>query len=88
MIIVEAKKIGTRMIATVKAGIGTGRFTYTVNLRIKEEVANEAEAQSELRKTLKKFSRLLVHRKVGHAKQLPFPKPRARNCLRKQVLSA
>jgi hypothetical protein len=49
----EAKKLGTRMIATVKVGIGTGRFTYTVQFADQgSEAANEAEAQRELRKTL------------------------------------
>ena len=64
MITVEAKKVGTRMIATVKVGIGTGRFTYTVQFADQgSEAANEAEAHRELRKNfLKKFSRLLVHR--------------------------
>ena len=53
MITVEAKKVGTRMIATVKVGIGTGRFTYTVQFADQgSEAANEAEAQRELRKTL------------------------------------
>jgi len=50
MITVEAKKVGTRMIATVKVGIGTGRFTYTVQFADQgSEAANEAEAQRELR---------------------------------------
>jgi len=53
VITVEAKKVGTRMIATVKVGIGTGRFTYTVQFADQgSEAANEAEAQRELRKTL------------------------------------
>ena len=30
MITVEAKKVGARVIATVKVGIGTGQYTYTV----------------------------------------------------------
>jgi hypothetical protein len=64
MITVEAKKVGTSVIATVKVGIGTGQFTYTVQFADQgSEAAIEAEAQRELRKTLKKFSRLLVHRK-------------------------
>jgi hypothetical protein len=47
MIIVEAKKVGTRMIATVKVGIGTGRFTYTVQFADQgSEAANEAEVNS------------------------------------------
>ena len=62
MITVEAKKVGARMIATVKVGISTGRFTYTVQFADQgSEAANEAEAQRELRKTLKKFLKLLVH---------------------------
>ena len=53
MITVEAKKVGTRMIATVKVGIGTGRFTYTVQFADQgSEAANEAEARRELHKTL------------------------------------
>jgi hypothetical protein len=36
LITVEAKKVGARVIATVKVGIGTGQYTYTSNLRIKE----------------------------------------------------
>jgi hypothetical protein len=53
MITVEAKKVGTRVIATVKVGIGTGQFTYTVHFADQgSEAANEAEAQRELRKTL------------------------------------
>ena len=30
MITVEAKRVGARVIATVKVGIGTGHHTYTV----------------------------------------------------------
>ena len=30
MITVEAKKVGARVIATVKVGIGAGHYTYTV----------------------------------------------------------
>ena len=53
MITVEAKKVGTRVIATVKIGIGTGQFTYTVQFADqRSEAANEAEAHRELRKTL------------------------------------
>jgi hypothetical protein len=33
LITVEAKKVGARVIATVKVGIGTGQYTYTSNLR-------------------------------------------------------
>ena len=55
MVTVEAKKVGMRVIATVKVGIGTGQFTYTVQFADKgSEAANEAEAQRELRKTLEK----------------------------------
>ena len=58
MITVEAKKVGTRMIATVKVGIGTGRFTYTVQFADQgSEAANEAEAHRELRKTFRRSSR-------------------------------
>jgi hypothetical protein len=53
MITVEAKKVGTRVIATVKVGIGTGQFTYTVQFADQgSEAANKAEAQGKLRKTL------------------------------------
>ena len=53
MITVEAKKVGVRVIATVKVGIGTGRYTYTVQFADQgSETANEAEAQRQLRRTL------------------------------------
>ena len=53
MITVEAKKVGARVIATVKVGIGTGQYAYTVQFADQgSEAANEAEAQRELRKTL------------------------------------
>jgi hypothetical protein len=53
MITVEAKKVGTRVIATVRVGIGAGRYTYTVQFADQgSEVANEAEARRELRRTL------------------------------------
>jgi hypothetical protein len=53
MITVEAKRLGTRVIATVKVGIGTGRYTYTVQFADQgSEAANEVEAQRELRRTL------------------------------------
>jgi hypothetical protein len=53
MVTVEAKKVGMRVIATVKVGIGTGQFTYTVQFADQgSKAANEAEAQRELRKTL------------------------------------
>ena len=53
MITVEAKKVGARVIATVKVGIGTGQYIYTVQFADQgSEAANEAEAQRELRKTL------------------------------------
>ena len=35
MITVEARKVGTRVIATVKVGISTGRYTYTVRFPVK-----------------------------------------------------
>jgi hypothetical protein len=53
MITVEAKRLGTRVIATVKVGISTGRYTYTVQFADQgNEAANEVEAQRELRRTL------------------------------------
>jgi hypothetical protein len=53
MITVEAKKVGARVIATVKVGMGIGQYTYTVQFADQgSEAANEAEAQRELRKTL------------------------------------
>jgi heterodisulfide reductase subunit B len=53
MITVEAKKVGARVIATVKVAIGTGHHTYTVQFADQgSEAANEAEAQRELRRTL------------------------------------
>jgi hypothetical protein len=53
MITVEANKVGTRVIATVKVGIGTGQYIYTVQFADQgSEAANEDEAQRELRKTL------------------------------------
>jgi hypothetical protein len=53
MITVEAKKVATRLIATVKVGIRTGQFTYTVQFADQgSEAANEAEAQRGLRKIL------------------------------------
>jgi hypothetical protein len=53
MITVEAKRVGTRVIATVKVGISTGRYTYTVQFADQgSEAANEVEAQRELRRTL------------------------------------
>jgi hypothetical protein len=53
MITVVAKKVGTRVIATVKVRIATGQYTYTVQFADQgSEAANEAEAQRELRKTL------------------------------------
>ena len=42
MITVEAKKVATRVIATVKVGISTGRYTYTVQFADQgSEAANE-----------------------------------------------
>ena len=53
MITVETNKVGTRVIATVKVGIETGQYIYTVQFADQgSEAANEAEAQRELRKTL------------------------------------
>ena len=53
MITVEAKKVGARVIATVKVGIGTGQYTYTVQFADQgSDAENEAEAQRALRKTL------------------------------------
>ena len=53
MITIGVKKIGARVIATVKVGIGTGQYTYTVQFADQgSEAANEAEAQRALRKTL------------------------------------
>jgi hypothetical protein len=51
MITVEAKKVGTRVIATVK--VGNGAIRYAVQFADQgSKAANEAEAQRELRKTL------------------------------------
>ena len=53
MITVDAKKIGMRVIATVKVEIEIGQYTYTVQFADQgSEAANEAEAQRELRRTL------------------------------------
>jgi hypothetical protein len=53
MITVVAKKVGRRVIATVRVRIATGQYTYTVQFADQgSEAANEAEAQRELRKTL------------------------------------
>ena len=53
IITIETKKVATRVIATVKVGIGTGQYTYTVQFADQgSEAANEAEAKRELRKTL------------------------------------
>ena len=44
MITVEAKRLGTRVIATVKVGIGTGRYAYTVQFADQgSEAANGGE---------------------------------------------
>jgi hypothetical protein len=60
MITVEAKKVGTRVIATVKVGIGSGQYTYTVQFADQgSEAANEAEARRELRKTLEEVLEVL-----------------------------
>jgi hypothetical protein len=53
VITVEAKIVGSRVIATLNVGIETGRFTYTVQFADQgNDAANEAEAQRKLRKTL------------------------------------
>jgi hypothetical protein len=53
MVAVEAKKVGMRVIATVKVRIGIGQYTYTVQFADQgSATANEAEARRELRKTL------------------------------------
>ena len=55
MITVEAKVVGSRVIATLNVGIETGRFTYTVQFANQGDgAANEAEAQRKLRNTLEK----------------------------------
>ena len=60
MITVEAKKVGTRVIATLKVGIGGGQYTYTVQFADQgSEAANEAEARRELRKTLEEVLKAL-----------------------------
>ena len=64
MITVEAKKVGARVIATVKVGIGTGHYTYPVQFADQgSEPANEAEAQRELRRNLEEVLEALVHGK-------------------------
>jgi hypothetical protein len=53
MITVDAKKVGSRVIATVKVRIETGQYTHTVQFADQgSQAANEAEAQRELRRTL------------------------------------
>ena len=53
MITVDAKKVGSRVIATVKVRIETGQHTHTVQFADQgSQAANEAEAQRKLRKTL------------------------------------
>jgi hypothetical protein len=53
VITVEAKIVGSRVIATLNVRIETGRFTYTVQFADQgNDAANEAEAQRKLRKTL------------------------------------
>jgi hypothetical protein len=72
MITVEVQKVGKRVIATVKVGIGTGQFTYTVQFADQgSETANKAEAQRELRKTLEEVLGALGIVKRGHSQQLP-----------------
>ena len=56
MIAVEAKKVGMRVIATVKVRNGTRQYTYTVQFADQgSAAANEAGARRELAKLLKKF---------------------------------
>ena len=53
MITVDAKKVGSRVIATVKVRIEIGQYTHTVQFADQgSQAANEAEAQRKLRKTL------------------------------------
>jgi hypothetical protein len=53
MITIGVKKMGARVIATVKVGIRTGQYTHTVQFADQgSEAAIEAEARHELRKTL------------------------------------
>ena len=53
MITVVAKKVGTRVIATVKVRIASGQYTYTVQFADQgSEAANEVEVRRELRRTL------------------------------------
>jgi hypothetical protein len=53
VITVEAKIVGSRVIATLNVGIETGRFIYTVQFVDQGDgAANEAEAQRKLRNTL------------------------------------
>ena len=63
--------MGARVIATVKVGIGTGHYTYTVQFADQgSQPANEAEVQRELRRTLEKVvvnSRSMVKgRTISH----------------------
>jgi hypothetical protein len=47
MITVEAKRLGARVIATVKAGISTGRYTYTVQFADQEVTPQMRQKHSE-----------------------------------------
>ena len=59
---VEAKKVGAR-VATVKVGIGTGQYTYAVQLRIKEVRPRMRPRRSaNCVELLKKFLNVWVHR--------------------------
>jgi hypothetical protein len=64
MITVEAKRLGTRVIATVKVGISTGRYTYTVQFADQgSEAANEVSRRNaSCVEHLKKSSKRSVHR--------------------------
>ena len=63
MITVEAKRLGTRVIATVKVGISTGRYTYTVQFAdqgVRPRMRSRRNASCV--EHLKKSSKLSVHR--------------------------
>jgi len=63
MITVEAKRLGTRVIATVKVGISTGRYTYTVQFADQgSEAAMRSRRNASCVEHLKKSSKRSVHR--------------------------